>query len=118
MDIERVRSTTKREPVGHRAVVWLRGHHDRSTVAAVSEKLARAISFNNLDVIVDLRGVEFMDSTTVGVLTRAEEFLRFRTRSLRLRSPSRFARLVLDPFGLRDFLESGPLARFAGDVEL
>lgn len=85
-------------------IVWLHGHHDQSTVGALTAQLANAISLRRSDVIVDLRDVEYMDFSTVGVIERAEDFLRLRTRSLLLRSPSRFARLVLDPFGLRDFL--------------
>ncbi len=90
-------------------VVWLRGEHDLSTVAALSEALARAIALDDADLVVDLSGVEFMGAATVLVLTRASEFLRLRTRSLALRSPSRCARRILDLCGLGDLLDRHPV---------
>jgi anti-anti-sigma factor len=92
-----------------RAVVWLRGEHDISTVAALAETMARAIAVGDADVVVDLRGVQFMDAATVGVIIRAREFLRLRSRSLRLRSPSTRARHVFDLCGLADLLDPRPV---------
>jgi hypothetical protein len=43
-----------------RTVVWLRGEHDVSTVAALSETMARAIALDDADVVVDLSDVQFM----------------------------------------------------------
>ncbi len=93
-----------------RTVVWLRGEHDASTVAALWETMGQAIALDDADLVVDLSGVEFMGSATVGVIIRAREALvpRSRSRSLTLRSPSRCARRVLDLYGLTDLLDSGP----------
>ena len=82
-----------------RTVVWLRGEHDVSTVAALSETMARAIAHDGADLVVDLSEVQFMGAATVGVIVRARELLRLRSRSLVLRSPSRCARRVLDLCG-------------------
>jgi anti-anti-sigma factor len=88
------------EPVRH--VVSLCGEHDRSTVAALSEVLARAIAADHADLVLDLSGVEFMDAATVGVIVRAREFLGVRSRCLTLQSPSRCASRVLKLCGVDD----------------
>jgi anti-anti-sigma factor len=88
-----------------RTVVWLRGEHDVSTVAALSEILARAIALDDADVVVDLSEVQFMGTATVGVIIRAREFLRVRSRFLVLRSPSECARRILDLCGQSDLLD-------------
>lgn len=77
-------------------LLCVRGTHDACTVASLAEELARVMAWDHDDVTVDLTGVEFMDSSTVGVLTRARAFLEARGRSLRLQSPSRPARRLLD----------------------
>jgi anti-anti-sigma factor len=92
-----------RNPDG--SVVWLRGEHDVSTVAALSEILARAIALDDGDVVVDLSEVQFMGAATVGVIIRAREFLRLRSRLLVLRSPSECVRRILDVCGHADLLD-------------
>jgi anti-anti-sigma factor len=92
-----------------RTVVWLRGEHDASTVAALSEIMARAIALDDADVVVDLSDVQFMGAATVGVIIRAREFLRLRSRSLVLRSPSECARRILDVSGHADLLDPRPV---------
>jgi anti-anti-sigma factor len=88
-----------------RSVVWLGGEHDVSTVAALSETLARAIALDDGDVVVDLSEVQFMGAATVGVIIRAREFLRLRSRFLVLRSPSECVRRILDVCGHADLLD-------------
>jgi len=88
-----------------RTVVWLRGEHDVSTVAALSETMARAIALDDADVVVDLSDVQFMAAATVRVIIRAREFLRLRSRFLVLRSPSECARRILDVCGHSDLLD-------------
>jgi anti-sigma B factor antagonist len=90
---------------GARTVVWLRGEHDVSTVAALSETMARAIARDDADLVVDLSEVQFMGAATVGVIVRARELLELRSRSLTLRSPSRCARRILDLCGHADLLD-------------
>jgi anti-anti-sigma factor len=88
-----------------RTVVRLRGEHDVSTVAALSETLAGAMALDDCDLVVDLSEVEFMGAATIGVLVRARVLLRLRSRSLVLRSPSSCARRILDLCGQGDLLE-------------
>jgi anti-anti-sigma factor len=92
-----------------RTVVWLRSEHDVSTVAALAETMARAVALDDRDLIVDLSGVQFMDAATVGVIIRARDFLRLRSRSLRLRSPSTHTRRVFDLCGLADLRDPRPV---------
>jgi anti-anti-sigma factor len=63
----------RRDPA--RTAVWLRGEHDDSTVAALSETMARAIARDDADLVVDLSEVQFMGAATVGVIVRAQELL-------------------------------------------
>ena len=92
-----------------RTVVWLRGEHDVSTVAVLSEAMARAIALDDADVVVDLSEVQFMGAATVTVIIRAREFLRLRSRSLVLRSPSECARRILELCGHADLLDPLPI---------
>jgi anti-sigma B factor antagonist len=92
-----------------RTVVWLEGEHDVSTVAALSETVARAIALDDADLVVDLSGVQFMAGASVGVIIRACEFLRLLSRSLALRSPSPCVRRVLEVCGLLDLLDLRPI---------
>jgi anti-anti-sigma factor len=91
--------------VRRRTVVWLRGEHDVSTVAALAETLAGAMALDDCDLVVDLSEVQFMGAATIGVLVRARELLQSRSRSLVLRSPSRCARRILDLCDQGDLLE-------------
>lgn len=93
---------------GDCAVVWLSGDHDASTVAELSGIVDRVLSTEVADFTFDLSAVTFMDSTTVAVITQTEEYLQARSRSVVVRAPSRFARVVLDPYGLRDFADPNP----------
>ena len=86
-------------------VVCLRGDHDLSTVAELSAAMAQAIALGDADLVVDLSRVELMTAATVGVLVRARELLRVRSRSLLVRSPSRRARRVLELSDLRGLIE-------------
>jgi len=85
---------------GGGTVVWLRGEHDIATMPSLADAISRAISLDDGDVVVDLSDVEFMGAATVGVILRAREALRLRSRSLELRSPSTRARRVLDLCGV------------------
>jgi anti-sigma B factor antagonist len=88
-------------------VVWLRGEHEITTTAALSETLARAMA-GDADVVVDLSDVQFLDAATIGVLVRARNLLLPRSRSLSLRAPAEGPRRVLAVCGLARLIESGP----------
>ncbi len=92
---------------GDRTVVRLDGEHDVATVFVLADTLARAISVDDADLIVDLSGVTFISAATIGVLICGRNILRRQSRSLTLRSPSRCARRVLDVCGLAGLVDPG-----------
>jgi anti-anti-sigma factor len=94
--------------------VRLRGEHDCSTDDALCLELACAIALNDGPLVVDLSEVSFMSASTLGVIVRAREFLRGRSRSLTLRCPSAFARHVIEACGLGELV--GPSAGGPGDL--
>lgn len=103
-------------------VLWLRGEHDISTVAALSETMADAIALDDGDLVVDLSGVEFIGAATVGVIVRAHNLLRLRSRSLVVRSPTKSAKRMLDLCGLAGLLDGSsvgvaPTAGAAGEPD-
>ena len=89
-------------------VVWLRGEHDLSTDDALCATLARAIASDRASLVLDLSEVEFMAPSTLGVIVRAREFLRGRSLSLTVRSPSARARRAMDACRLNDLLGPAP----------
>ena len=46
------------------SVVWVRGAHDASTVVALCLTMARAIAFDDTDLVIDLSEATFMDAAT------------------------------------------------------
>jgi anti-anti-sigma factor len=90
------------------SVVWVRGDHDASTVVALCMTMARAIAFDDADLVIDLSEVTFMDAATVEAIVRAEAFLRDRSRSVTLRSPSTHAWRVLGGAGLAELVDPRP----------
>ena len=88
-------------PDGEQAVVWLDGEEDIATVALLAERLARVVSADDRDLIVDLSGVTFLSTATIYELMRVRSILLQQNRNLSLRSPSRLARRVLDLCGLQ-----------------
>jgi anti-anti-sigma factor len=91
-------------------VVWLRGQHDASTESALCLTLAHAIALGGPGLVLDLSGVAVMSPSTLDVIVRARDFLRQRSASLTVRSPSAHARRVIDACGLNDLLGPEPKA--------
>jgi anti-anti-sigma factor len=88
-----------------RTVIWLDGEHDICTAPTLSDALAKAISADDADLVVDLSEVTFIGAATIGELVRGRNRLRDQSRTLTLRSPPRFARRLLDLCGLADIVE-------------
>jgi hypothetical protein len=74
--------------------------------------MARAIALDDAELVLDLSDVQFMSVSTLGVIVRARDFLRLRSRSLTVRSPSACARRILEVGGFSDLI--GPRAEQAG----
>jgi anti-anti-sigma factor len=96
-------------PNASRGVVWLQGECDISTVTALAQTMTRTMVTEGGDLVVDLSGVQFMDAATIGVIIGVRNALQLQLRSLTLRSPSSFAKRVLELCGLTDLLELPPL---------
>lgn len=90
-------------------VVWVRGTHDMATVPSLEEAMARAVTLDDSDVVVDLSGVEFMDASTIGAIVRTRNLLGRGSRGLVVRAPSPFARRVLECCGMADLVDPGEL---------
>jgi anti-anti-sigma factor len=80
-----------------------------ATATRLSDVLVQAIALDDDNLVVDLSDVEFMDAATVGVIMRARDLLRLRSRSLAFRSPSKPARRLLDLCGLAYLVERHPV---------
>ena len=74
-------------------IVWLHGDDDLSNLAALCETLAEAVSLTDAEqLVLDLSGVESMDTATIALILKTRDLLRQQSRSLILRSPSAAAR--------------------------
>jgi anti-anti-sigma factor len=90
---------------GERAVIWLDGEQDITTVAVLADTLANVTSADDANLIVDLSGVTFMSTATIDEVIRARNLLLGQSRNLTLRSPSKCARRLLDVCGLAGLVE-------------
>jgi len=72
----------------------------------LSEVLARVIAWRSGDVAIDLADVQYIDATSVRVLTGCQQMLDRERRTLSFRSPSRLAARVLRVFGLSEFIDT------------
>ncbi len=67
-EMEGVVLKTSFKEVGGVSVIELRGEIDLSTSPSFKEKVYEIIESGKKDVVIDLNGLEFMDSTGLGVL--------------------------------------------------
>jgi anti-sigma B factor antagonist len=90
---------------GRGVLVRVAGEVDAATAPALSAQLERAVEWNSGDVMVDLAGVTFFDSTAVRALLRARTGLTARGRRLVVSDPAPNARRVLELTGLAGAFE-------------
>jgi anti-sigma B factor antagonist len=69
---------------GGRAVVEVAGEIDVYTAPKLREQLADLVDSGRYDIIVDMGGVEFLDSTGLGVLVGGLKRVRLHEGTLRL----------------------------------
>ena len=85
----------------HRAVVvFARGDLDIESAPSLRELLAELIQRGDVEIVVDVGDVAFMDSTGLGVLVGAVKRARGASGNLVLRRPTRHIRRVLEVTGL------------------
>lgn len=102
-----------------RTVVWVRGDHDIATRALLSGTFAQAARHGDVDVVVDLSGVTFMDASTIGAIVDARNRLRARARSLSVRAVPVRPRGLLDICGLAFLIDEEPaVAQLREDAAL
>ncbi len=70
-EIERISLHAEVKEIGGVPVVELEGEIDLSTAAVFKETVYEVIESGKTDVVIDLNGLDFMDSTGLGVLVAA-----------------------------------------------
>jgi anti-anti-sigma factor len=95
-------------------VVSLYGDHDLATAHSLSAAIATAAAVDDTDLVLDLSGVQFMDSTTIVVILRGKSLLETRGRTMTVRNPSRPARYVLGLCDLSYVVEPAQLTSVPG----
>lgn len=90
---------------GDRMLVALWGEHDLSTVGVIDATLTEALT-TGLDVVVDLRDVEFMDATTVRSLVNGSARVAEHGRRLSLQAVHGLPFRLLEICGLSGMIES------------
>jgi anti-sigma B factor antagonist len=70
--------------LGGSVVVGLEGDLDISTVQDLRDCVTRLVAAGSVDVVMDLRGLEFMDSSGIGVLVGSLKSLRAHGGSMRV----------------------------------
>jgi anti-anti-sigma factor len=101
---------------GVRSVVWLSGEHDLTTQRVVTAALACAAAAE-VDVVVDLTDVSFMDASILGVMVDSHRLLADRGNRLTFRGAQGVARRVIEVCGLADLIE-GPVNALETWVEV
>ena len=94
-------ATSTREPF----TIALFGDVDLVRKAELVELTAAFRRSGARDLDVDLRGVEFMDSTGIGALFRLRRLAQERGGTLRLVAPARPVRRALDVAGLSELVQ-------------
>lgn len=91
---------------GPTTTLTLVGELDPATAPLVDAAVATAVASGGLDqLVLDLQGIDFIDSAGLRVLVRAREALRSNGSALVLRSPSPNTLRLLEVSGLTDLLD-------------
>jgi anti-anti-sigma factor len=91
-----------------RKVVWLYGEQNSSTIPELCAAIARAIAFDEADLLLDLSDAASVDEAVVEVIVLTREYLRERSRSFALRSPTHSVSRVLSLCGLAELVDTTP----------
>jgi anti-anti-sigma factor len=91
--------------VGVVVVVRLRGELDPHTAPRLGEELEKIRAEGNDQIVLDLSGLGFIDSSGLRVIIGAHKSATTDGGRLVLRSPSPMARRLLDITGLLDHIE-------------
>jgi anti-anti-sigma factor len=92
----------ERAPDGDRLVLKLRGELDLASAGSLESELQAAASDGFRDLVIDLSGLAFMDSTGIGLLVRAQVAAQENQHKLSLRRGPAQVQRVLEITGLAD----------------
>jgi anti-sigma B factor antagonist len=87
------------------SVLAVRGEVDLHTAPKVQYAIERAAGNGADAVVVDMSGVEFMDSTALSTFMHAKDYLGKRNISLRLAAPSQAVERIFTVTGIRDYFD-------------
>lgn len=90
---------------GDATVLVLRGELDPHTAPRLRDQIDRAFAVGRSDLVLDLAGLTFIDSSGLRVIIGAHKEANEGGGRLVLRSPSQTARRLLDITGLLDHIE-------------
>lgn len=92
---------------GDHTVLALRGELDAYTAPALDERVADLLARRRLDVVLDLSGTTFVDSSGLRTILTAQRQLCESGGSLGLRHPSEPVRRLLEITGLAGHFAAG-----------
>ena len=87
---------------GARAIVRINGELDAYSAPGLDEEVTRLIADNVTDLVFDLSGTDFLDSSGLRAILTAQHAVTDREGRLALRSPSTSVRRLLDIAGLTE----------------
>ena len=87
---------------GDRAVITVAGELDAYSAPSLEEEASRLLSDGVSDLVLDLSGTRFLDSSGLRAILTAQRRLADRDGRLSLRAPSESVRRLLDITGLVD----------------
>jgi anti-sigma B factor antagonist len=90
---------------GQAAVVVVRGELDLATSPELEEQLRRIWDTGNEQLVIDLRELEFMDSTGLSIIVKAHQRLTDEGRQLSLVRGSQQVQRLLDLTGVSERLK-------------
>lgn len=87
---------------GHQAILSVAGEIDVATAPEFCYRIAVLIESDAPEIVVDMTGVAFCDSSVLSVLVVTRKRLRSEGRSLRVTNPSDRVRKIFDMTGLTE----------------
>lgn len=87
------------------AVIRVEGELEMATASRMRDELQRAFATSRQRIVVDLRGLDFLDSTGIHALVQAHQKCQFSNRSLTLLLDTGSVHRTLDVCGLLNVID-------------
>lgn len=104
MDVQNALSMEVSESGDGAVILALQGEIDFGNVAALRARLSELIRSGSGPLTVDLADVDFIDSTTIGVLIQAKKRLSQNEREFLISRPKPLVKRTFELAGLVDYL--------------